>query len=810
MRWVFSKFTHVNSQETKKMRKRLPVIALLCVAAAMSQMGTSWAAEAMAANKYTNSLGMQMLPIEPGTFTMGSNRSRDYWDEKPMHKVTISQAFFMSETEVTAEQFRWFQADFKGTEKYQPDAAGVSWYEANAFCKWLSRKEGRPYRLPTEAEWEYACRAGTTTLYSSGDSPADPETANPVGLKNMHTGVREWCLDWHGEYPAAAQTNPVGPEYGMARVVRGGPLDNGSRDRERKDFAGSANRGAIAPAFGVAPSVKSGKVPNKSGYHNIGFRVVQAAMPKTKPLAYEAPFVAQCVKQSTKQAKLGPDPTKPYFRKRYLIPTPPDNISNEGIDAAGLHPSFREHNHSPALEVCPNGDVLMIIYTSYSEYEPGVSLMASRLRFGADQWDMPSRLFDFVAVNDHAPLLWNDNGTLHCFWGNPKFDGAYPFQWTSSKDNGATWSEVRFPDFINRIGCHSRQPINTAFRDKKGAMYVASDGCGGRSVLWASSNNGKSWYDTEGRSHGRHTTFVLLQDGRILGMGGKNTDINGWMPKSISSDGGKTWQRKISPFPAMGSNQRPCIIRLQSGRLFFCGDFQHISGRQPAGVTQKGSYAALSESEGQTWYIKKLIGTQKHENPNRHGGADTIGYSAARQAPNGVIHVITTMNRPCLHMAMNEAWILDAAETKEITDAELMKPRAGKISSVKSYTENYGWFTKKATWEAGIGDNGRYLLHGTETWYYKNGQKQWQVSYNRGCKVGQETYWGSDGTKKWSWVHNDDGSSNWRQWWGNGPIKAASTWRNQKCEGDAILWDNSGSVVSQKTFVDGKLADESK
>ena len=244
---------------------------------------------------YVNSAGMRMIRVRPGSFTMGSDLSRDYWDEKPMHRVTISKSFYMSQTEVTVEQFRRFQADFMGTEQLRPYAAGVTWFEARAFCQWLSRKGGKPYRLPTEAEWEYTCRAGTSTVYSSGGTPPEHETANRWGLKNMHTGVREWCLDFYGQYPAENQVDPVGPEKGMTRVVRGGPLDNGSRDAGRKIWSASASRCAIAPNFGVGPSVKAGKVPNKSGYHNIGFRVVQGPMPQTRPLPYEAPFVRQCV-----------------------------------------------------------------------------------------------------------------------------------------------------------------------------------------------------------------------------------------------------------------------------------------------------------------------------------------------------------------------------------------------------------------------------------------------------------------------------------------------------------------------------------
>jgi hypothetical protein len=326
-------------------------------------------------------------------------------------------------------------------------------------------------------------------------------------------------------------------------------------------------------------------------------------------------------------------------------------------------------------------------------------------------------------------------------------------------------------------------------------------------VLWATSDNGKTWYDTAGRTNGRHTTFALLSDGTtILGMGGKNTDIDGYMPKSISANGGRTYEYSKTPFCKQGSNQRPSVLRLKSSRLFFAADFQHISGDQPEAISQRGSFVALSEDDGETWRTKKLIGTQQHEDPQRHKGANTIGYSAARQAPNGLIHLITTMNRPCLHLEMNEAWILSES-TPEKSDEELMKPSASTITQLKQYREQYPDGKVKATWSGGVADDGTYLLHGIETWYYENGQKQRQANYDFGRKAGIETYWSQDGTELWKWRHKHDGSGVWMQFWPNGRKKAESTWRNLKCEGTATRYDTDGQVISTMTFVNGRKPD---
>jgi formylglycine-generating enzyme len=135
----------------------------------------------------TNSIGVKLVRIEAGTFLMGQDgppiagdgnmathhaefRSAD-WDEKPAHGVTITRPFYMAATEVTLGQFRKFEPDFRqGTGADDDAVEAIIWTKAVAFCEWLSKKEGQTCRLPTEAEWEYACRAGTTTLFHSGDT----------------------------------------------------------------------------------------------------------------------------------------------------------------------------------------------------------------------------------------------------------------------------------------------------------------------------------------------------------------------------------------------------------------------------------------------------------------------------------------------------------------------------------------------------------------------------------------------------------------------------------------------------------------
>ena len=155
------------------------------------------------------------------------------------HEVTLTKPFYMGKHEVTQEQWEALMGKNPSTTKgAKLPVTNVSWEDCQEFIKKLNAKTDGGYRLPTEAEWDYACRAGTTTAYSFGDkiTPKDANyldskigkpvavgsyKPNAFGLFDMHGNVWEWCEDWHGEYPFAV-TDPKGPATGNRRVVRGG------------------------------------------------------------------------------------------------------------------------------------------------------------------------------------------------------------------------------------------------------------------------------------------------------------------------------------------------------------------------------------------------------------------------------------------------------------------------------------------------------------------------------------------------------------------------------------------------------------
>jgi sulfatase modifying factor 1 len=257
-------------------------IAFFCLAVA---------GPAVSSKDVINCVGMTLVRIPAGTFLMGSPKEDvEREDDEIIHEVEITRPFLMGKFEVTVGQFKAFAKDSGYRTEAERDGKGgrafdgkefvqkpefnwrnlyfkqaddepvlvVSWNDAVAFCAWLSKKEGKTCRLPTEAEWEYACRAGTKTRYDHGDkadglkavgniadsslkmkwadvtwtmawddgfpftSPAGKFRANAFGLHDMVGNAWEWCADWYGDYPKGPVKDPRGPASGKLRVTRGG------------------------------------------------------------------------------------------------------------------------------------------------------------------------------------------------------------------------------------------------------------------------------------------------------------------------------------------------------------------------------------------------------------------------------------------------------------------------------------------------------------------------------------------------------------------------------------------------------------
>jgi len=197
------------------------------------------------AMEITNSIEMKLRLIQPGSFIMGSDVLQAHDDDKPTHEVTISEPFYLGTCEVTQAQFERIMgsnpSNFTGADH---PVEMVSWEDAVEFCRKLSEMTGESYRLPTEAEWEYAARAGISTEYywgdaaghgyavydTSGTAQVGSRPPNPWGLYDMSGNVWEWCSDWYGGayYQTSQGDNPEGLASGTFRILRGGSWRNGA------------------------------------------------------------------------------------------------------------------------------------------------------------------------------------------------------------------------------------------------------------------------------------------------------------------------------------------------------------------------------------------------------------------------------------------------------------------------------------------------------------------------------------------------------------------------------------------------------
>lgn len=615
---------------------------------------------------------IEVVEIPAGSYYMGSEGKGEDFDEAPVHKVNITHPFKMSRTEITNAQFEQFKPTHKllrgknGVSTEDDDAVvNVSYQDAVDFCKWLSKKEKKNYRLPTEAEWEYACRAGTYTKYYTGDGLPSSMIRNQViardykpvslkvgqtppnafGLYDMHGNVEEWCMDWYAPYKDQEQTNPVGAPQGEYRVTRGGS------HHTPVNFLRSANRMAMIP---------------EDKHSLTGFRVVQSD--------YELP--SNII-----------DKSKPFFLEPLVYVNPPLESSNV---------PFYSHNHQPSITWCDNGDLLAIWFSSNQENGRGMVVLSSRLKPGKDEWERPSLFFSVPDRNVTGSSLFN-NGKGKLFHING-VEAAGDWQnlimvMRTSTDNGFTWTS---PKIIAPEHTKRHQVISGTMMTSNGNIIQLCDaGPGGQdgAAIHISKDGGNTWSDPwdgapmpDFKDGGKGTTIagihaavVELKNGNLMALGRGNSiiDKNGKkrMPMSISKDMGKTWEYHASEFPPIDGGQRIVFIRLHEGPLLLVSftDHPQRTAVEDRGIIFKdaqgneykgyGMYAALSYDDGKTWPVKKLLtdGKERFLNGGAWTGYFTMdkthseprGYLAGIQTNDNTINIISSR----LHYRFNLPWL---------------------------------------------------------------------------------------------------------------------------------------------------------
>lgn len=589
--------------------------------------------------EYANALGMKFVRVAPGEFMMGEGAERPKtraefmqrdWDEVPAHKVKISKPFYIGIHEVTNAQYEQFDPKHKdlrgknGAGKNDNDPVTfVTWQQAADFCAWLSKKDGQPYRLPTEAEWEYCCRAGTKTLYSTGDAITAKQAnlgldgpvavgsykPNPWGLYDMHGNVAEWCHDWYGPYVGKDAIDPVGRTDGDARVCRGWSFLKTNIPGNTK-YIRCANRSAHVP---------------DDANHVTGFRVVFGTMPEIIHPIHK-------IFEPLGPARRGPDPAKPYFLDYRKADAEPK------IDKDSWGPVFTAHNHFSAVCVCPNGDVLAAWYTCVQESGRECSQAVSRLRAGTSKWDAVSSFLTIADVNLHAPVLFCDGKRIyHFFTQSLKGWDSASNSMRYSDDSGATWTKPKI--ILSRYDADALSQPCSCIKTKDGVLVLACDGDNHKDERFMiSKDDGKTWSVAKGdmiksnnRKYSIHPAIFQRNDGAILTyLRGPNP-----MPVAISKDLGDSFTMEDTKFPGISSGMKTAVLKLQSGAVLLCSIDRN---RELVGG---GTFAALSLDDGKTWpHIRKVEGAG--------------GYMSLAQGPNGVVYLNGTQMGI---VAFNEAWV---------------------------------------------------------------------------------------------------------------------------------------------------------
>ena len=540
--------------------------------------------------------------------------------------------FRMGATEITNAQYEAFAPSHKALRGHKGFSLAddeavvmVSWEEASAYCEWLSKRSGRHFRLPTEAEWEYACRSGTTTPYNTGDSFPEEQrkvqentrdkvpvaltvaqfAPNAWGLYDMHGNVEEWCID-------ACPSSPEGPME--LRVVRGGSHNT--------------------PVEFLRSDCRSASLPEDRSVL-LGFRIVEAA-PQTESAdnVQESPDLAVPQTKSAQNIH-----GKAIFEEPIPYVIAPEDGS-----------PFYAHNHQPAVTWLPEGGLLAIWFSTNAE--AGREMVVLQSTFQEGRWS-PATLFSKVPQRNMtgSALLTLESGEILHFQGvgdaGEWKDLALALR---RRDLQGRWSPLRYIEPEHEV---RHQVIAGPIVTEDGRILLCCDagpdGEAGTS-LHVSKDGGETWEDTGSTLKGIHAGIVELRDGSLMAFG-RGSAIDGRMPKSVSRDGGYTWEFSATEFPLIGSGQRLILKRLEEGPLMLCS------------FGEQGLFVALSYDDGASWPLKKLLtdGKKRILDGGAWTGTFTLdathaepkGYLACTQSPDGVIHLLSSR----VHYRFNLAWI---------------------------------------------------------------------------------------------------------------------------------------------------------
>lgn len=380
-----------------------------------------------------------------------------------------------------------------------------------------------------------------------------------------------------------------------------------------------------------------------------------------------------------------PDAREPYFAGPIPFVLPPE---------AGSGEPFHPHNHQPSIAWLPNGDLFAIWYSTVKEQGPELTVLASRLRAGATAWDPSSEFFKAPERNMHGSSIFNrGDGTLVHINGmghagvSRKENKHLALLCRLSDSNGQTWTA---PMLASPAYNETQQPISGGFRLSDGTLVQPCDAtkpkASNYSAIQVSRDGGRTWDNPAGAAAGAfsdddaaegpliagiHAGIVELKDGRLMALARRH-DIDGRMPASYSSDGGKTWRYEASSFPPIGGGQRLVLMRLQEGPILLVSFTDKRNAEDKQGLrftdtngnefTGYGLFAALSFDEGKTWPTKTLVtpGSGDYDGGAWTGpfsasptNAEHGGYLAGTQSPDGVIHLISSR----LHYRFNLAWL---------------------------------------------------------------------------------------------------------------------------------------------------------